>query len=546
MNGAVGPPTKGSLPPRGAPVRFGEFSLDLDGCSLLNANGGDIPLTRSEFALLREFIRHPGRVLSREYLLVALAGKRPDPFDRSIDMLIGRLRRKIEPNAKPPRVIVTVPGEGYKFAAAIKAEALKPISDSVAPNPTGLPPNKQEPPRLSIVVLPFANLSGDAEQEHFVDGVTELITTDLSRMHGVFVIARNTAFTYKGRSINVRIIGRELDVRYVLEGSVQRGVDRLRVNVQLVDAETGMGLWSERFDTPIADLFQMQDEITARLANQLTVAIIEFEAQRTSCVIDPTSMDLAFQGIARIWQAEGTLESAFNLGRELLKKAILLDPTNVRALVGLGIVDAMIVFGYMTDNPAPHIAAAEAFFERALEIAPGHAFARQWMGILLSSTKRIERGVAELEHALSLDPNLAAARAQLGLVQMSIGRAEETERHLIEALRLSPRDMLVPAWLLNMGASKALLGKYEDALTWLGRSIELNRRAWAPHFLSAACLAHLARIEEAKHAVQTGLSLQPTFSVCRFHTLAFSDNEIYLAQRERFYEGFRLAGVPER
>jgi TolB-like protein/tetratricopeptide (TPR) repeat protein len=546
MNGAIGPPTRGSLPPRGAPVRFAEFTLDLDGCSLSDTKGGDIPLTRSEFAMLREFVRHPGRVLSREYLLNAVAGKRRDPFDRSIDVLIGRLRRKIELNAKLPRFIVTVPGEGYKFVAAIKAEAFKSILDGVAPSSTVSPPNKQDTPHLSIVVLPFANLSGAAEQEHFADGITDLLTTDLSRMHGVVVIARNTAFAYKGKSIDVRKIGRELDARYVLEGSVQRGANRLRVNVQLVDAETGIGLWSERFDMPITELFEMQDEVTARLANQLTVAIIEFEAQRTSSAIEPTSMDLAFQGIARIRRAEGTYQKAFNVARELLERAIALDPMNVRAIAGLGIVDAMIVFSGMTDNPAPHIAAAEAFFERALEIAPGHAFARQWMGILLSSTKRVERGVAELEHALFLDPNLAAARAQLGLVQMFIGRAEKAESRLIEALRLSPRDMLAPVWLLNMGTSKALLGRHEEALTWFDRSIESNRRAWMPHFLSAACLAHLSRIEEAKNSVKKGLLLQPTFSVGRFRALAFSDNEVYLGQREHIYEGFRLAGVPDR
>ena len=185
MDDAGSAPTKGSLPPRGAPVRFGDFTLDLDGCSLSNTDGGDIPLTRSEFALLREFIRHPGRVLSRGYLLDALAGKRPDPFDRSIDMLVGRLRRKIEPDAKPPRLIVTVPGEGYKFAAPIRAEALKLSSESATLKPAASLPNKQEPPRLSMVVLPFANLSGDPEQEHFVDGVTESLTTDLSRIRGV-------------------------------------------------------------------------------------------------------------------------------------------------------------------------------------------------------------------------------------------------------------------------------------------------------------------------------------------------------------------------
>ena len=196
---AGGAPAKGALPPRGAPVRFGAFTLDLDGCSLSNTDGGDIPLTRSEFALLREFIRHPGRVLSRGYLLDALGGKRPDPFDRSIDMLVGRLRGKIEPDAKPPRVIVTVPGEGYKFAAPLRAAALKPGSENATLDPTAPLPNKLEPPRLSMVVLPLANLSGDSEQEHFVDGVTESLTTDLSRIRGGVVIARNTAFAYKGK-----------------------------------------------------------------------------------------------------------------------------------------------------------------------------------------------------------------------------------------------------------------------------------------------------------------------------------------------------------
>src|SRR5277367_397964 len=214
MAAAGSPPTKGALPPRSAPLRFGGFTLDLDGCSLSNTHGGDIPLTRSEFALLREFIRHPGRVLSRGYLIDALAGKRADPFDRGIDMLVGRLRRKIEPDAKPPRLIVTVAGEGYKFASPIGADALKPSLEDAAPEPAASAPNKQEPPRWSIVVLPFANLTGDLEQEPFVDGVTESLTTDLSRIRSAIVIARSTAFTYKGKPLDVKTTGRELNVRY--------------------------------------------------------------------------------------------------------------------------------------------------------------------------------------------------------------------------------------------------------------------------------------------------------------------------------------------
>ncbi len=177
-------------------------------------------------------------------------------------MLVGRLRRKIEPEAKPPRLIVTVPGEGYKFTAPITAEALQLSSERATPPA----PNRQEPPHLSLVVLPFANLSGDPEQEHFVDGVTESLTTDLSRIRGVVVIARNTAFAYKGKPNDVKTIGRELNIRYVIEGSVQGGGNRMRVNVQLIDAETGNHLWAERFDKPLIDRFDMQDEIVARLA----------------------------------------------------------------------------------------------------------------------------------------------------------------------------------------------------------------------------------------------------------------------------------------
>jgi TolB-like protein len=254
MDGAGGNPTKGSLPPRTAPVRFAAFRFDLDGCSLSKTDGGDIPLTHSEFALLREFVRHPGRVLSRDYLLDALAGRRSDPFDRSIDMLVGRLRRKIEPAAKPPRLIVTVPGEGYKFAAPIRPETLKPRSESATPEPAASPLNKEEPPRLSVVVLPFANIGGDPEQEHFVDGVTESLTTDLSRIRGAYVVASTTAFTYKGKPLDVKTIVRALIVRYILEGSVQRGGNRMRVNVQLIDAQTGNHLWAERFDKPLGPL----------------------------------------------------------------------------------------------------------------------------------------------------------------------------------------------------------------------------------------------------------------------------------------------------
>ncbi len=154
------------------------------------------------------------------------------------------------------------------------------------------------PPRLSIVVLPFANMGGNPDQEYFVDGVTESLTTDLSRVSGSFVIGRHTAFSYKGKALDLKQIGRELSVRYVLEGSVQRGGNRMRVNVQLIDAETGNHLWAERFDKPLADLFDMQDEIVARLARVLNTQLVAAEARRAERAPHPDSMDLYFQGMA--------------------------------------------------------------------------------------------------------------------------------------------------------------------------------------------------------------------------------------------------------
>jgi TolB-like protein len=184
------------------------------------------------------------------------------------------------------------------IARPVRAYLVKTNSTAPAPGPDAISLEKPSTPRLSIVVLPFANLGGDPEQEYFVDGVTESLTTDLSRISGSFVIGRNTAFTYKGKHVDLKQIGRELNVRYVLEGSVQRSGNRLRVAVQLIDAETGAHLWAERFDKPLADLFDVQDEIVARLASQLGTQLIAAEARRAEQAPHPASMDLYFQGMA--------------------------------------------------------------------------------------------------------------------------------------------------------------------------------------------------------------------------------------------------------
>ena len=223
-------------------------------------------------------------------------------------------------------------------------EVGQPAQANPAPAPAT---EKSIPPRLSIVVLPLANIGGDPEQENFVDGVTESLTTDLSRIRSAVVIARNTAFAYKGRPLDVKTIGRELNVRYVLEGSVQRGGNRMRVSVQLIDATTGNHLWAERFDKPLADLFDMQDEIVARLAGALNAQLAAAEARRAEQAPTPDWMDLYFQG--RAWLNKGLRPDDVARARGFFDQALSADPDNVDALVGSAIAD--LVAGVMVEKP---------------------------------------------------------------------------------------------------------------------------------------------------------------------------------------------------
>ncbi len=422
-------------------------------------------------------------------------------------------------------------------------EVGKPAEAKPAPAPAL---EKPTPPRLSMVVLPFANLGGDPEQEHFVDGVTESLTTDLSRIRGAVVIARNTAFAYKGKPLDVKTIGRGLNVRYILEGSVQRGGNRLRVNVQLIDAESGNHLWAERFDKPLADLFDMQDEIVARLAGALNTELAAAEARRAEQAPNPNSMDLYFQGLA--WFNKGTTPDHVARARSFCDRALTIDPDNVEALIGSARADAIEGAFFFATDPVTALATAEAKLTKALSSVPDHARAHMVLGVVEIFTKRAAQGIAECEHALALDRNLAHAHHFIGLGKIFIGRAEETETHVAEALRLSPRDTLAYRWMTYAGIAKLHLGSWAQAVAWLRRAIEANRNYPHSYFMLAAALAQLGRLDEARSAVKAGLALNPTFTFSRAHAAwtATSDDPTYLAQLEPIFEGLHKAGVPEQ
>ena len=390
---------------------------------------------------------------------------------------------------------------------AIKIGAPAPTK----PAPAAAEPKRVGPPRLSIVVLPFANIGGDAEQEAFVDGVTESLTTDLSRLRGAFVIGRNTAFTYKGKATDLKQIGRDLNVCYVLEGSVQRGGNRMRVNVQLIDAETGNHLWAERFDKPLADLFDMQDEIVARLANTLNAQLLAAEARHSEQAPNPDSMDLYYQGLA--WLNKGHTPTNVVQARRLFDRAIALHSANIEALVGSAASDLREGALSFVNDSATAFASAEAKLNQVLSSAPDHAHGHLYLGLTYIFTKRAPEGIAEGEHALALDRNLAHTHALVGYGKMFIGRADETESHIAEALRLSPRDTLAYIWMAYAGMAMFDLGRYEQAAAWCRRSIEANRNYPLAYFFLASALVQLDRLNEAHSATNSGLALNPAFTV---------------------------------
>jgi TolB-like protein/class 3 adenylate cyclase len=422
-------------------------------------------------------------------------------------------------------------------------EVGKPAQPKPAPAPA---PEKPASPRVSIVVLPLANIGGDPEQEHFVDGVTESLTTDLSRIRNAVVIARNTAFAYKGKPLDVKTIRRDLNVRYVLEGSVQRGGNRMRVNVQLIDAETGNHLWAERFDKPLADLFDMQDEIVARLANALNAELVAAEARRAEQAPNPDSVDLYFQGLA--WLNKGETPDQVAQAGGFFDRALAADPDNVDALVGSARADQLEGALSFATDPVAAFERAEAKLTKALSSAPDHALGHMVLGLVDIFTKRAAAGIGECERALELDRNLASAHADIGLGKIFIGRSEETGAHITEALRLSPRDTLTYVWMSHAGSAKNALGSYEQAIPWFQRAIEANRNYPFAYFMSAVALAQVGRLDEARSAVRVGRVLDPNFNVSRARAFwtAMSDHPTYLAQLEPLLEGLRKAGVPEQ
>ena len=497
-----------------------DFRIGIHLGDVVEESDGDLMGDGVNIAARLEGIAKPGAICLSEDAYRQVKGR--------LDLMVSDLgQTELKNIAEPIRV--------YSLEVGAAAQASPAPSVAAVADPA--------PPRLSIVVLPFTSLGVDVEHELFVDGVTESLTTDLSRINNAFVVSRNTAFTYKGKQVDAKQIGRDLNVRYILEGSIQRGGSRMRVNVQLIDAITGNHLWADRFDKPMGDLFDMQDEIVSQLANQLRPELLAVEAKRAETVADPDFVDLYFQGVQ--WFNKGGPDN-IERARGYFERAVALDPTNIDALVGAARADVLVGAIYTTEHRAERLADAEALLIKGVSIAPRNYWAHMWLGFIQIQTNRASRAIGELEQALSLNRNLGAAHAWIGQAKITMGRAEEAEAHVDQAFRLSPSDAVAFIWTHIRGLAKLHLGADEEAVALFRRSVDASRNYPLSHFYMAAALAHLGRLDEARAEVKAGLALAPNYSIARFLTMAESDNPTYLKQRERILEGLRKAGVPEK
>lgn len=406
----------------------------------------------------------------------------------------------------------------------------------------GLPP-KPLPP-LSLVVLPFANLSQDPEQDFFADGLTEDLTTDLSHLVGSFVIARNTAFTYKGKAVDVKQVGRDLGVRYVLEGSVRRTDNHIVLNAQLISTETGAHVWADRFEGERSRLGQIQAEFVARLARSLDVQLSQAEGLRIlrERASDPNAADLSMLG----WAALNRPRSPANTSeaRTRFEQSLKLDPNNPQAKIGLARAIAQAVNTKVSKDIAGDRRLATKLADEGLEASSQNPMAHYVKAEVLRATKEFEAGQREIATAIEYDPNMAIAHALAGIMKLWAGKAGETFDHVERAIRLSPRDPLLNAWEYYICHAHTHLAQWEDAIRWCDKSV-----ARAPYFFAyldlAAAHAWLGHKEDARKAIENVLRLMPGYNLQTMISADYSQDPTFLQEYRRIADGARMAGLPE-
>jgi TolB-like protein/Tfp pilus assembly protein PilF len=451
---------------------------------------------------------------------ICLSGRVYDQIENKLDLAYEDLgEHKVKNIARPIRV----------YAVKIPADVAKFKMDK-----------KHVPPaKPSIAVLPFLNMSGDAEQEYFSDGITEDIITALSKFRWFFVIARNSTFTYKGKAIEVKQVAEDLGVRYVLEGSVRKAGKKVRINAQLIDAPTGYHVWAERYDRDLEDIFAVQDEITHNIVRSVGPEFLSAEMKRAQRK-DALNLDV-WDYIMRASSHHGryTKKDAAESQR-LLHKAIELDPMSSDAFCLLAFTHLMQVqFGW-SESTAKSIKEAQEAAQKAVSIDNRDALAHTALGLVDLISKRYDDAVYRLKNAINLNPNLANAYGAVGQALALAGEYEAAVTHINKAIRLSPHDPFVVYWFGHLGVAAFADERYEDACYWGRKTIQHNPMFPGGHRLVAASCGQLGQSQEAARELKELLLLMPGMTADDVRGQVPFKRSIDM---ERYIEGLRKAGL---
>jgi TolB-like protein/Tfp pilus assembly protein PilF len=518
---------------------FSDQILDIDRREL-RRGGEAVAVEPQVFDLLIYLVENRDRVVSKDDLIAAVWGGRI-VSDSTLASRINAARKAIGDNGEDQKLIRTFARKGVRFVGTVRARS----SDSEPGHGTSGPPDEREsrlalplPDRPAIAVLPFVNMSGDPEQEYFSDGISEDIITALSKLRWFFVIARNSSFTYKGKAVHLKQVGEELGVGYVVEGSVRKGGDRVRITVQLNDVATGSHLWAERYDRSLADVFAVQDEITeaivAAIEPQLYAAE-NFRAQRKP----PDSMDawdLVMRGLSYYWRV--TRQDNV-VAQALLEKAIALDPNYGQAL---GVLATSYTFGAhmgWTDM-ATALPIAERAALAAIQADSQDPWAHTALGSVYMFTRRFDDTLAEFELALRLNPNFSLAQAYYSLALSYCGRWQEADLAARRALRLSPRDPFSAVYNGIASYAQFIGRNYEEAMRLARDGLRQRSDFVGAHRVLTAAAGMAGQADVARAALQELHRAQPNIS------LAWIASQMPIkedADRAHYLEGFRRAGL---
>jgi TolB-like protein/class 3 adenylate cyclase/Flp pilus assembly protein TadD len=514
-------------------IRFEEFSLDRDRREL--RRGGDIvPVEPKVFDLLMYLIQHRERVVSRDELLDAVWNGRI-VSDSALATCINAARMAIGDSGEAQGLIKTLPRRGFRFIGAVREQKASATEAHDGPTPAGI---FELPAKPSIAVLPFQNLSSDPEQEYFADGIVEDIISGLSRIRWLFVIARNSSFVYKGRAVDAKQVGRELGVRYLLEGSVRRAGDRIRISAQVIEAQSGLHLWAERYDRLYDDIFALQDEITMSVTGAIEPSLRKVEIERVKRK-RPENLD-AYDLVLRAlpYTYSHRVEDG-DIAAPLLQKALELEPNYAAAHAYLG---WCYHFRFRPRSDEKARLAAIHHAHAAIGAGGDDATALGIAGFVISLDERdLATGLNLFDRALAISNSNVFALCCSGLVLSFAGRFELAIERAHRAIRLSPYDPLNYLSYNALVVSYVCMGRYNEACDAARNSVRLNPRFSVCHVFLVAALMGLERIEEAKTEVRRVLELEPTFTISAFRKIIDLDGSVVAVLTAAWYE----AGLPK-